>query len=494
MSLEPSRRIPLVLALASMPLAGCSSDAEAGPPPSVPTWSQGDVVKDPGYDPRVSLAPMLEQVMPAVVSIEAEGGSGKWGPTPAGGGSGFIIESDGVVVTNNHVVNGHEKFKVHLNDGRVFAATVVGQDSQTDVAVLKLDGARALPTVSLGKNERVSVGDWVIAIGSPLGLDQTVTRGIVSAKGRGSLGLYDDGYADFIQTDANLSPGNSGGPLFNLRGEVVGMNTAIAGMGRGIGFAIPIDQIKRVLPALEKGKTVERGWLGVTSKPPETVLGKRPTPGAVVDEVHPDTPAAKAGLQAGDRIVEVDGEKVDDFDALRSLIGAHPPGKRVRLKVRRNGKSKTIKVALGGRPGSEDLARLGAGGSKPRAARPPSPGPQAPGGTWSWQDFWSWPQSQPAPPAPTPKHAPTRDLYDGGPARLGIAIADGDGKLTIDSVEPASVAARLGLRPGDIIETINGERMTSVDDVRAALTRDRTKISVRARRGSTVHTGAISTR
>ncbi|MCA9056802.1 MAG: trypsin-like peptidase domain-containing protein, partial [Planctomycetaceae bacterium] len=171
--------------------------------------------------------------------------------------------ADGQVVTNHHVVAGRNVFEVELKDGRRFRGRVIGSDPQTDLAVLELEGASALPTVGFGSSEVLQVGDWVVAVGSPMGLSQTVTRGIISAKGRGSLGLYQDGYADFLQTDAAINPGNSGGPLFNLAGEVVGINTAVGGHD-GLGFAVPVDQAKVVVPKLIRDGKVVRGWLGIT--------------------------------------------------------------------------------------------------------------------------------------------------------------------------------------------------------------------------------------
>ena len=194
-----------------------------------------------------------------------------------------------------------------------------------------------------------------MAIGTPAGLRQSASAGIVAAKGRGSLGLYADSYIDFIQLDAALAPGNSGGPLFNLRGEVVGVNTAVAALpGRGPGFAIPIDQIKRILPQLVQDGRVARGWLGVATTTVRHASGGAPPKGALVERVYPKTPAARAGLRPGDRVVRIDGEAVADAADLRARIATHPPKDRVRLEVRRAGKTVQIQVTLGKRP---DLAR-----------------------------------------------------------------------------------------------------------------------------------------
>jgi len=264
-------------------------------------------------------------------------------------GSGFIMSKDGYVVTNNHVIDNAEDIEVILQDGHKFKAEVVGKDPKTDLAVLKFEPDRDIQPVRFGDSdsESLRIGDWVIAIGNPFGLGYTVTAGIVSAKGR-SLGL--GAYDDFIQTDASLNPGNSGGPLFNLNGEVVGVNTAIVARGQGIGFAIPIDLAEFVIDQLKDGGKVVRGWLGVYVQKvtPEIAssFDLKEDEGALVSDLASDGPAEKAGIQRGDVIVEFNGQKVDDVSDLTNFAAITPPGSEVNLKIIQDGKPKTVEVKL----------------------------------------------------------------------------------------------------------------------------------------------------
>ncbi len=266
-------------------------------------------------------------------------------------GSGFIIDKDGYILTNNHVIERADEIKVKLSSGKEFKATIKGRDPKTDLALIKIKSWKDLPTVKPGDSDKLQVGEWVIAIGNPFGLSQTVTAGIVSAKGRIiGAGLYDD----FIQTDASINPGNSGGPLFNLKGEVVGINTAIVASGQGIGFAIPINMANDLLPQLkEKGK-VTRGWLGVmiqdvTSDLAES-FGLKDAKGALVSDVVPDGPADRAGIKQGDIIIEVDGKDIDEMNKLPRLVATLHVEKEVRVKIIRDGKEKTFKVVIGEYP------------------------------------------------------------------------------------------------------------------------------------------------
>ena len=263
-------------------------------------------------------------------------------------GSGFIISQDGYILTNDHVVDGADEIKVKLSDGREFTGEIRGLDPKLDLALIKIDAGEDLPVARLGDSEAIKVGEWVMAIGNPFGLEQTVTVGIVSAKGRViGAGPYDD----FIQTDASINPGNSGGPLFNMRGEVVGINTAIVAQGQGIGFAIPVNMAKQIIPQLRDEGRVTRGWLGVTvqalNKELADSFGLDSTHGALVNEVIEDSPADKAGLKRGDIIVEYDGTRVDELNDLPRLVAATPVGETVRVKVFRDGKERTIKVEIG---------------------------------------------------------------------------------------------------------------------------------------------------
>lgn len=255
-----------------------------------------------------------------------------------GQGSGFII-GDGYIFTNNHVVAGADEIKVKLSDGREFKGQIKGTDEKLDLALLKIETKESLPVAPLGDSDALEVGEWVMAIGNPFGLAQTVTAGIISAKGRwiGS-GPYDD----FLQTDASINPGNSGGPLFNARGEVVGINTAIVAGGQGIGFAIPINMAKAVLSQLKESGKVTRGWLGVSVQPitPELAasFGLKDDKGALIAEVMKGSPAEKAGIQAGDVILEFDGRPITDMHELPRIAAVTPVGKKAVIKLLRDGK------------------------------------------------------------------------------------------------------------------------------------------------------------
>ncbi|MEE8044253.1 MAG: DegQ family serine endoprotease [Thermodesulfobacteriota bacterium] len=262
-------------------------------------------------------------------------------------GSGFIMSKDGYVVTNNHVIDKASDVEIILQNGDKYEAKIVGKDPKTDLAVLKFEPDQEIQEVHFGDSDNLRIGDWVIAIGNPFGLGYTVTAGIVSAKGR-SLGL--GAYDDFIQTDASLNPGSSGGPLFNLKGEVVGVNTAIVARGQGIGFAIPIDMAEFVIEQLKSGGKVVRGWLGVYVQKvtPEIAssFGLNEDEGALVSDLAPDSPAEKAGIIRGDVIVEYDGQKVNDVSDLTNMAAVTPPGTEVSVKVIQDGKTKNMKVKL----------------------------------------------------------------------------------------------------------------------------------------------------
>ena len=263
-------------------------------------------------------------------------------------GSGFIISADGYILTNDHVVDGADEIKVKISDGREFSGEVRGLDPKLDLALIKIDAGENLPFARLGESDGIKVGEWVMAIGNPFGLEQTVTVGIVSAKGRViGAGPYDD----FIQTDASINPGNSGGPLFNVQGEVIGINTAIVAGGQGIGFAIPINMAKQIIPQLRDEGHVTRGWLGVTvqslNKELAASFGLANTHGALINEVVKGSPGEKAGLQRGDIILSYDGRQVDELNDLPRLVAATPVDKTVTLTIFRDGKERTIKVTIG---------------------------------------------------------------------------------------------------------------------------------------------------
>ena len=298
-------------------------------------------------------------------------------------GSGFIVSKDGYILTNNHVVAGADRINVLMTDRRVFKAKLVGRDSTTDVAVIKIDGESSLPTVQLGDDNDVRVGEWVLAIGNPLGLDFTVTAGIVSAKGRGSQelrGLLGGSYSitDFIQTDAAINPGNSGGPLVNTRGTVIGINSAIAsstGYYAGYGFAIPITLAKNVMDDIIAHGRVRRAMIGVTiddvNSDDATVAGLKEIRGAKVGGYNPTdgtSPAQRAGLEPGDIIITIDGKPVDRVATLQRIVRAHSPGETLDVEAMRYGQKKAFKVKLAEVPSEETVAA--AATPDPREATP----------------------------------------------------------------------------------------------------------------------------
>jgi serine protease Do len=274
-------------------------------------------------------------------------------------GSGFIVEKDGYIITNNHVVDGASEIKVKLADGRESTARVIGRDPKTDLALIKISTLFSdLPTLTLGDSNAIQVGDWVLAVGNPFGLEHTVTQGIISASGRviGS-GPYDN----FLQTDAPINPGNSGGPLVNMKGEVVGINSAIVAAGQGIGFAIPSSTAKMIVAQLrEKGKVV-RGWIGVSIQTVTpgiaTALGLKEARGVLVSETMPGGPAEQGGLQKGDVIVSFDGKKVNEPKDLSWIVADTPVGKEVDVKVIRDGKEMDLKLKIAEMTGQPEVSQ-----------------------------------------------------------------------------------------------------------------------------------------
>lgn len=375
----------LLVALAAAVACGASpangkgnreSDKEKSSAPLNPTT----------YNPQLSLAPLVEKVSAAVVNVRTKAkpkmsSNGmpfrpdifewffgqqqprrsprpEYGPEQRSLGSGFIIDKSGLVVTNNHVVAGADEIEVQLSDEKIFQAELVGTDERTDVALLRLkniQNKKALPIVSFGDSDVLRVGDHVVAIGNPFGLDHTVTSGIVSAKERIiGAGPYDN----FIQTDASINPGNSGGPLFNLRGEVVGINTAINPQGQGIGFAIPSNLASNIIDSLSHGGQVVRGWLGIAFQPMTDELAKAfglsDKTGAVVANVTPDSPAAKGGMKSGDIILSVDGKPLKDSKTLPHMVAKIKPGSKAPFKVFRDGKEVALSVEIGKMPDGDD--------------------------------------------------------------------------------------------------------------------------------------------
>lgn len=274
------------------------------------------------------------------------------------GGSGVIVDKDGYILTNNHVVEGVDKVKVRLNDGREFTATVKGQDPRTDLAVLHIK-ATDLPAAALGDSDRLEVGEWAVAIGSPFGLEHTVTVGVISAKGRSGLGTGT--YEDFIQTDASINPGNSGGPLCNIDGEVVGINAMIIQPGTGIGFAIPINTAKQILTDLIKSGKVVRPWLGISAQDLTADMMEyfqvKEKEGVLVGQVYPGTGAEKAGLASGDIIKSVDDKSVKTVNELVKEIQKKKVGQKVKLNLIRNGKEMTVEVATAAIPDKPEFQK-----------------------------------------------------------------------------------------------------------------------------------------
>jgi serine protease Do len=343
-------------------------------PSAVPfTAFQGSPIVVPRTGAPVSFADMVEKLQPAVVNIATrqkvsfQVGGRQGQQDQNGGGSGFFISSDGLIVTNNHVISGGpnnapvDSIVVTLIDQREFTARIIGRDPTSDIALLKID-AQNMPFVKFGDSTRTRVGEWVVAIGNPLGLGSTVTAGIVSALQRniGAPGPYDR----FIQTDTAINPGNSGGPLFNMQGQVVGINNRLIGpqgANIGINFAIPSDAAIPVVETLRNGATVKRGYLGVAPAPVDEDLaasvGLPKNQGEILQRVEPGEPADKAGLRVGDIVLRVGGKPVTPQQSLSFLVANNAPGTRLALDIVRDGKRSTINAVVGTRPSDDELAK-----------------------------------------------------------------------------------------------------------------------------------------
>ena len=416
-----------------------------------------------------SFAPLVKRVSPAVVNIRTEktveGSRGlipfqgqgpapnekgnqlpdlpEWfrrhfgGPGGPGGqgaphsykqqaaGSGVLVDAEGYVLTNNHVVAGADKITVRLKDGEEYQAKIIGRDKKTDLALIKVKAGKKLPFLPLGDSDKLQVGDWVLAMGNPFGLENTVTAGIVSAKGRViGAGPYDD----FIQTDASINPGNSGGPLINLKGQMVGINTAIVAQGQGIGFAIPVNMARKVMEQLRTKGRVVRGYLGVLIQPITKELAKefdlKDTKGALVGDVVKGGPADKAGIKRGDVIVEFNGHPVKDFHSLSRLAAESAVGSQAKLVVVRKGANRPINVTIGEMKG-EEMAQ----GEKPAVKVQLG---------MELQEL-------------------TPDLAQ----QLGMPGKKG---LVITSVKPGGPAAEAGLSSGDVILEAAQKPMATVKD------------------------------
>jgi serine protease Do len=344
-------------------------------------------------------------------------------------GSGFIIDREGHIVTNNHVIEGADQIKVRLADDREFEAEVIGRDPNTDLALVKIKKDSDLVPLALGDSDKLAVGSWVVAIGSPFGLEQTVTAGIVSAKGR----VIGNGpYDDFIQTDASINPGNSGGPLLNLNGEVVGINTAIVAQGQGIGFAIPINLAQGIIDQLKEHGSVTRGWLGVGIQDltPELAeyYGLKEKQGVLVAQVFEDDPAEQAGIKPNDIIIAVDGKTINSSRKLTSTIAAIPVGKKAAIKILRDGKEQTLNVKISKRDDSELVAKR----------------ESESGGELGFQ---------------------VAELTPEMARRFGHSEAE-KGVLVV-GVQPGSKADDAGVRQGDLVKEVNRKSVSTVKELRS---------------------------
>ncbi|EOU9560300.1 serine endoprotease DegQ [Cronobacter dublinensis] len=400
----------------------------------------------PGQPAVPSLAPMLEKVLPAVVSVQVQGTAVQEQRVPEelkkyfgesmpeqqaqpfeGLGSGVIIDAaKGYVLTNNHVINHAEKISVQLNDGREFEAKLIGGDDQSDIALIQLQNASNLTQIQVADSDKLRVGDFVVAVGNPFGLGQTATSGIVSALGRSGLNL--EGFENFIQTDASINRGNSGGALLNLNGELIGINTAILAPGGGsvgIGFAIPANMAQTLAKQLMQSGEVKRGLLGIKGTEMSADIAKafnlNTQRGAFVSEVLPNSGSAKAGIKAGDVIVSLNGRPLNSFAELRSRIATTEPGTKVKLGLLRDGKAQEVEVTLDKSTSSSASADIIA--------------PALQGAT----------------------------LSDG-------QLKDGTKGITIDNVEKGSAAAQAGLHKDDVIVGVNRERVSTIAEMRKLLT------------------------
>ncbi|OSN09248.1 serine endoprotease DegQ [Lonsdalea britannica] len=407
-----------------------------------------------------SLAPMLEKVLPAVVSVHVEGTQVQnqripeefkffFGPNaPAekqsrpfeGLGSGVIIDAaKGYVLTNNHVINNADKIRVQLNDGREYDAKLIGRDVQTDIALLQLNDAKNLTAVKMADSDQLRVGDFAVAVGNPFGLGQTATSGIISALGRSGLNL--EGLENFIQTDASINRGNSGGALVNLNGELIGINTAILAPGGGnigIGFAIPSNMAQNLTQQLLEFGEVKRGLLGIKGSEMTSEMAKAfkvdAQRGAFVSEVLPKSAAAKAGIKAGDVLVSLDGKTINSFAELRAKVGTTAPGKTVKIGLIRDGKQQEVAVVLDNSANASTNAET------------LSPGLQ--GAT----------------------------LSDG-------QLKNGTKGVTIDNIAKDSAAGKIGLQKGDIIIGVNRERVENIAQLRKILEAKPTVLALNIIRG-----------
>jgi serine protease Do len=417
----------------------------------------------------MSFADLIERVRPAVVSISVRqrpdaavgpsieglppgfeeffrGRPGRPGPAPTSLGSGFFINEGGTIVTNHHVVEGAEEITVRTGDGREFPADIVGSDEATDIAVLRVRGGGRFPYVTFDDASHVRVGDWVVAVGNPFGLDGTATAGIVSAIGRRDAGS--SAYVDYMQIDAPINRGNSGGPTFDLSGNVIGVNSAIfspTGGNVGIGFAIPANTASAIVQQLIQTGRVTRGWIGVSIQPLDEdiarSLGLEEPRGALVASVVPDGPAARAGIQQGDVILTFDGARIEDSRDLTQRVGATAIGHNSRVEILRNGARRALTMRLAERPSEQLLASA----TQTPQATPPEGGAGV---------------------AQSSLGLSVRPLSTEDRARYELRANETG--LVVTSVDPSSDAAQKGVIAGDVILQAGGRAVRTPQDLNAA--------------------------
>ena len=408
--------------------------------PAVVYISTSKMVKTPEMQNPFGSDPFFRQFFGNPEGPQGQGQEPEQQEREHGLGSGVIVSADGYILTNNHVIDGATDIKVTLKDKRVFKAQLIGADPKGDLAVLKIDAADLTPIV-FGDSGKTQVGDFVLAIGDPFGVGETVTMGIVSATGRNSLDIEDGGYEDFIQTDAAINPGNSGGALINVRGELVGINTAIltgteGGGSEGVGFAIPVDMARGIMEQLVKNGKVTRGYLGIMIQEitPDLakVFGLPSTAGALVGDVRPDGPAAKVGLQKGDIILTLNGAPVEDSRSLRLHIAGTPPGQTVQLGIQRGQTKQTYSVTLAELPADTKTAES---------------------------------TNEEAPAALSGVQVDTLTSDIAGQLNLPTDTRG----VVVTAVDPSSAAAETGLQRGDVIQEVNHQSVTSVEQYNRAV-------------------------